>query len=95
MSGPSIRDIVMHHYTEHGDASPEVLIGLLVAREQAMAELLRMAGMQFGMYPQIVAEVLAEVEMGEPLDPPERAFIKAQFQALMEELTRQQHEGGH
>jgi hypothetical protein len=63
---------------------------LLVDRENKMADQFRMAGMQFGMFPQIIAEVFAEVGIGSPIDETERTFIRAQFIALMEELQRQQ-----
>lgn len=94
MSGPSISDIVHHHIDEHDGAPPEVLIQALVQREEAMADMLRMAGVQFGLYPQIVAEVLAQVEMGVPIEVQQREFIRAQFVALMEELQRQHGQQG-
>ena len=65
----------------------------LVERENVMADMFRMAGMQFGLYPQIVAEVFAEVGIGTPVDETQRLMIRAQFTALMEELQRQ-HGGG-
>ena len=62
----------------------------LVAREDFIADQLRAAGAQFGMYPEIVAEVLAEVGLGSPLTTEERALIRANFVNLMERLRREQ-----
>lgn len=94
MSNVSIADIVYRHYQNSADPPPEALIGALVDREQALADVLRMAGQQFGMYPQIVAEVLAEVEMGEPISVDQRAMIKAQFVVLMDQIAAAQRGDG-
>lgn len=67
-----------------------VLVASLVQREVELADRLRMAGLQFGLYPEIVAEVLAEVGMGEPVSEEERLMIRTQFVALMERLRGQQ-----
>jgi hypothetical protein len=94
MSNVSIADIVHRHYHHPATPPPESLIDALVQREEAIADTLRMAGVQFGLYPQIVAEVLAEVEMGEPITRAQRTLIRQQFEALMVELQRQ-HDEGH
>jgi hypothetical protein len=86
MSAVSIADVVNRHLVGQ-DARP--LINDLVEREEGLADMLRMAGIQFGLYPQIVSEVLASVEMGAPMESPQRDLIHAQFVALMEELQRQ------
>lgn len=94
MSNVTINDVVTQWFNDPGTLPPEVLIERLVAREEAMAGSLRLAGVQFGMYPQIVAEVLASVEMGEPKSPEERFFIRQQFQALMEQIVAAQRGEG-
>jgi hypothetical protein len=85
---PSINDIIRH---VEGLSEEQVahLTSALVERENVMADMLRMAGMQFGVYPQIVAEVFAEIGIGTPVAEEARALIRQQFNALMEELQRQ------
>lgn len=92
MSLPTINDVVSH---VEGLSEEQVthLTSALIERENVMADMLRMAGMQFGLYPQIVAEVFAEVGVGSPVDETQRTMIRQQFTALMEELQRQ-HGGG-
>lgn len=94
MGNVTIDDIVSRYINDPATPPPEMLVAALVAREQAMADVLRQAGMQFGMYPQIVAEVLAEVEMGEPISPEQRAMIRGQFNALMEQIAAAQRGEG-
>lgn len=94
MSNVSIADIVNRYVGDPATPPPEVLINALVAREQAMADTLHQAGMQFGMFPQIVAEVLAQVEMGEPVSIEQRALIHGQFVALMEQIGAAQRGEG-
>jgi hypothetical protein len=91
MSTLSIADIVIRYMPDNGPRTD--LINALVNREEGMAEALRMAGMQFGLYPQIVSEVLAQVEMGRPIEAVQREFIRVQYVGLMEELQRQHNEG--
>lgn len=90
MTNVSIADIVYRHFSDPATPPPESLITALVEREEAMADTLRLAGVQFGLFPQIVSEVLAEVQMGRPIEAAQREFIRAQFVALMEELQNQQ-----
>ena len=87
MSNVSIADIVNQHYADPATPPPESLTAALVQREQAMADLLRMAGVQFGMYPQIVAEVLAEIEMGEPISVEQRTMEAVAEAALHREAA--------
>lgn len=79
----SIREVVE---ADTGDV--EALISALTERENEMADLLRSAGMQFGLFPEIVAEVLATLEMGSPLSTTERAHIHSNFHIRMERLSR-------
>lgn len=70
----------------------------LHAREDAMAGIFFLAAQQFGMFPQIVAEVIAEAGLGTPPSEAEREIIRQNFTNLMEEVQRhwrEQHgEGG-
>lgn len=61
----------------------------LVAREDNMADMLRLAGQQFGAAPFAVAEVIAQVGLGTTPSEEERALIRASFIAGMEDLRRQ------
>lgn len=94
MSGPSIADIVHNHAGSIPYVVQAALIEELQAREDAIADVLRLAGQQFGMYPQIVAEVIASAELGTTPPEAERAMIRAQFSALMESIARAQRGEG-
>lgn len=94
MSNVSIADIVTRHYADPATPPPESLIASLMEREEAMADVLRQAGLQFGLFPQIVAEVLAQVEMGQPIPTEQRAMIHSQFHALMEQIGAAQRGEG-
>jgi len=93
MSNVSIWDILGPYQTQHPTIPWGQIHEQLVGREQAMSDMFRLAGAQFGLYPQIVAEVLAEAQMGEPIEAAQREMIRAQFVALMEELQRQHGQG--
>lgn len=75
------------------DETKAHMVAALVEREDGIADILRLAGAQFGMYPQIVAEVLAEAGLGSPLAEPERAMVRRQFIELMEQLRVQFEQG--
>jgi hypothetical protein len=92
MNTVSINDVVAR-YDQIPDGQRQDLVNALVEREEGIAEALRLAGLQFGVYPQIVAEVFAQVEIGQPLEETQREFIRAQFVALMEQLQRQHGQG--
>lgn len=80
----------------HVDLSTEwgkSLSDALHAREEGIADLLRLAGMQFGLHSPIVAKVLMDVGLGEPPSDEMRTMINNQFAAHMEELRRQFGEG--
>ena len=72
------------------EAERAVLVASLVERENIMADQLRSLGQQFGLYPEIVAESLASVGMGSPLDETTRAYVRQQFVDLMERLRQGQ-----
>jgi hypothetical protein len=90
---PSIASVVEQHFNNPADPPPEALVRALIDREDIMADMFRMAGIQFGLYPQIMAEVFAEVGIGSPISPEQRQMVRGQFLALMEEFQRQQGEG--
>lgn len=65
----------------------------LRAREDNMADQLRMAGAQFGLFGEIVAEVVAQLGLGTPPSPEERQVIRHNFTSLMERLAEEQGNG--
>lgn len=75
-----------------GHVKPDVLRALLTAREDSMADTLRLAGAQFGLIPELVAEVVAELGMGTEPTAEERQIIRNNFIQKMQEL--QQGGGG-
>lgn len=79
--------------TNHGATNWADLEAALVEREEAMADILRLAGAQFGLFPEIVAEVLAQVGIGRPISTEQRAMIHANFHALMERLQSERGDG--
>lgn len=80
-------DEVLDNYTVTDQAG---LKAALLNREDAIRDLLFLAGTQFGLFPFIVAEVIAEVGLGTPPVEEERTMIRNNFQNGMEELRRQQ-----
>jgi hypothetical protein len=66
------------------------LILALIEREEMIADVLRLAGVQFGLFPEIVAEVLAQVEMGRPISTEQRVMVHSNFHALMQRLQNEQ-----
>lgn len=92
MTLPPIREVVSH---VEGLTEEQInhLTGALIAREDTMADAFRLAGMQFGLYPWIVAEVFADVGIGTPPSEQERQMIHQSFVAGMEELRRQFGQG--
>jgi precorrin-3B methylase len=79
----SIREVV-----EQSSGDAEALIAALEARENDMADVLRLNAVQFSLFPEIVAEVLAAVEMGGPMTTEQRAMIHSNFHIRMERLNR-------
>lgn len=88
---PSIEDVLIKVARENVDTKGT--IALLQEREDLICDGLRAAGMQFGLFPAIVAEVLMEVELGTPPSAEQRTLIHNQFHLQMEELRRMM-EGG-
>ena len=54
-----------------------------------------MAGAQFGVYPEIVAKVLMDLELGTPPTPEVARMIQQQFIDLMERLQQQYRDGNN
>lgn len=70
---------------------PRPLIAALYEREDVKADIIRLAAAQFGMYPEIVAEVITNAaELGTPVSDQEHLNIRLNFNALMERLAEEQ-----
>jgi hypothetical protein len=85
-------DAVLNEFVLPEDVKATLRIQLY-AREDNMRDVLHLAAVQFGLFPQIVAEVLAEVGLGSPMSGDERELIRTNFQNLMIQLQRQALEG--
>lgn len=88
--GPTIQSIVDQWHLNQ--EPPEVLVTRLIEREQAMAEALLTIGNGLDLHIELVAEVLAGLEMGRPKTPEERRYIHMQVHALQDRLRA---EGDH
>lgn len=71
-------------------AQREALAALFEAREDAALDYMRLAGAQFGMYPFIVAKVLAQTGLGTPLSDQEQQAIHDAYVAGMNALVEAQ-----
>lgn len=87
----SIEEIVNAHIKD-GKVHRSAMIRALQDREDNMADLLRLAGVQFGLFPEIVAKVLTDIGLGTPLSPEAREHINQQFVALMERLHNENNQ---
>jgi hypothetical protein len=85
---------VVNSFTEVSPETRARMYEALVNREEQMAGVLHLAGQQFGLFPQIVAEVLAEVGMGAPKTTEERVMIHSSFHILMEQIAAAQRGEG-
>jgi hypothetical protein len=72
----------------------EGLLQALYAREDEACDGLRMAGVQFGLFPAIVAKVLTDLGLGTPVPDEVKAMIDNEFAATMAEIRRQWEQGG-
>lgn len=77
-------DEVVRVYTNNPDQ--EQLIAALVEREDRIADFLRLTAQTFGLYPFVVAEVIAAAELGTAPTEEERELIHQQYLAGMREL---------
>lgn len=90
MTIPSIEEVVALH-VEGGDPTP--LVRALQEREDLVADALRLMGQQFGLYPEIVAEVLTNgVRLGTPVSLDQHAHVRERFIARMEDIRRSQQD---
>lgn len=80
---------------EHHGSGEEALLAALYQREDAISDALRALGAQFGLHPEIVADVVTNVvALGSPVPQETHQLIRAQFIALMERLAREQRGEG-
>lgn len=84
----SIQEVVNAHIGD-GVVRRGAMIRALQEREDAMADALRLAGVQFGLMPEIVAKVLMDVGVGTPPTPEMREYVNQQFAAFMERLRNE------
>lgn len=69
-------------------APPEVLTARLVEREEQVADVLRLAGQSYGVLPQIMAEVFAQIRLGTPISTEQRALIHSQYHRVIDAIHR-------
>jgi hypothetical protein len=90
---PTVAEVVEQARDEDA-GSDRHLIECLIAREDRIADALRIAGTQLGTYPELVAKVLADVGLGTPVSAEVKAMLDMQFIArinwLNEQIRRQQ-----
>lgn len=84
---PTVRETV--HTLGLDPESEDLLVTALMAREDIMVSALHMAGIQFGMMPGIVAEVLASIGIGTPPTDDERLLIRRNFIDTINSLREQ------
>lgn len=75
-----------------GRMNTEELYATLLAREENIADHLRLAANQFGLMSPIVDEVIVQAGLGKEPSAEDRKFIADRFNDLMAELRRQQGE---
>lgn len=83
---PSIEAVVAQHITDLDQA--RAVVAALVEREELIADVMRVAGQSFGLLPQIVAEVFAQIRFGAPIPDDQRAMIHEQFHRVIEQIQR-------
>lgn len=86
---PTIAEVLVKHNVDVDSEWGKSLHEWLVTREDNMADLMRLAATQFGLYPEIVAKVLADLQMGAPITEEHKALIDRQFITLMERLQEE------
>ena len=69
--------------------SRESTIKALKEREEAIADFLRLAGMTFGLYPEVVAEVLAQSGLGLELTAEQREYVHSNYINLINRLAEE------
>ena len=77
---------------EQGLSENQTLLAALYEREDSIATALHLLGAQFGLYPEIVAEVITNaVMLGTPVPEEQRTHVRQQFVARMEWIRQQQN----
>lgn len=80
--------------TAYGVDPRHPMVLALRTREDQIADVLRQIGAQFGLHPEIVAEVLSNyVPLGTQLSDTERQMIHTNYVNHIEELRRQMGDG--
>lgn len=83
-------DTVLYDFTDRIPANAlHDLRVRLIAREDSIADLLRLAGAQLGAMPQLVAEVICLTGLGTTPTDDERALIHRQYEAAIEQLQEE------
>lgn len=83
---PTLAAVVHEHY----GSGEEALLAALTAREDVVADALRLMATQFGLYPEIVAEVVTNaIRLGTPVPEETHQHIRNQFVALMQRLQEE------
>jgi hypothetical protein len=85
---PSLDSVLDRLSARHLPGDRAAIQAALVEREDQVADFLRLAGQQFGLFPQIVAEVLSQTGLGTPVSTEQRDMIHRQFHALMGQIER-------
>lgn len=89
--GPTIAQVVDHCLAEHTDDLRTALIEELISREQGIATTLSVIGIEnFGLHPEFIADVFAQLGVGEPLTTEERTMIHENAVRHMQELMNEQ-----
>lgn len=81
---PTLHSIVENHYEE----GAERLEAALLEREDLIADALRLFGANFGLYPEVVSEVLTNaIPLGTPQSEAAKVFVRLQYEALVQRLN--------
>lgn len=91
----TIEQIVRRHVGPMAGNSIALLTADLAGREDEIADNLRLAAIQFGLFPEIVAKVLTDIGLGTPPSEQGKAMIEANFKALMDRLHEEHMRGEH
>lgn len=83
-------DFCIEQATIDGVINDVVLRALLVAREDNVCDYLRLAAAQFGMFPELVAEIIAGIGIGTPLSAEERQIVRNNFIEKMRTIAEGQ-----
>jgi hypothetical protein len=94
---PTLEEVVYAYRTlaeGSGTVDWDDMVVALTAREDSMADGLRLAGSNLGAMPEFVAEVIAQIGLGTPPSEEGRALLRQQFAARMAWLQEQFRQQG-